>query len=97
VDYDQLKNYIEKKMVMQHIYQPVMLKILLESKEYRASAEDIARQFLVNDEPQLQYYKYITKVVLDRVLRSHGIVTAEDDEFVLNLRVKLTPEQAWDI
>ena len=39
------------------------IKTLLESKEHRAAVEDIARQFLINDEPQLQYYKYITKVM----------------------------------
>jgi diadenosine tetraphosphate (Ap4A) HIT family hydrolase len=97
VDYIELRNYIERKMVMQHIYQPVMLKTLLQSKEYRASAEEIARQFLMNDEPQLQYYKYITKVMPGRVLRSHGIVTADDDEFVLNVGARLTREQARDL
>ena len=47
------------------------------------------------DEPQLQYYKY--KVMLGRVLRSHGIVTAEDDEFVLNVEARLTQEQVRDL
>ena len=47
MDYDQLKNYIERKMVMQHIYQPVMLKTFLQSKEYRASvAERSPHSFL---------------------------------------------------
>jgi hypothetical protein len=51
MDYHGLTEYISKKMVMQHIYQPLMIKTLLQSKECRASVEDIARQFLVNDEP----------------------------------------------
>jgi hypothetical protein len=38
-----------------------------------------------------------TKVMLGRVLRSHGIVTAEDDEFVLNVRARLTQEQVRDL
>jgi hypothetical protein len=42
---------------MQHVYQPIMLKTLLQAKEYRAPVEEISRQFLINDEPQLQYYK----------------------------------------
>jgi hypothetical protein len=35
--------------------------------------------------------------MLGRVLRSHGIVTAEDDEFVLNVRARLTQEQVRDL
>jgi diadenosine tetraphosphate (Ap4A) HIT family hydrolase/5-methylcytosine-specific restriction endonuclease McrA len=97
VNYSKLKNYIEREMVMQHIYQPVMLKTLLRSKEYKASIEDIAREFLINDEPQLQYYKYITKVMPSRVLRSHGIVIAEDDKFALNIGGKLTREQVRNL
>jgi diadenosine tetraphosphate (Ap4A) HIT family hydrolase/5-methylcytosine-specific restriction endonuclease McrA len=93
VNYSKLKSYIEREMVMQHIYQPVMLRTLLRSKEYKASIEDIAREFLINDEPQLQYYKYITKIMPGRVLRSHGIVIAEYDEFGLNIGGKLTREQ----
>ena len=58
---------------------------------------EIARQFLVSeDEPQLQYTAN-TKVMLGRVLRSHGIVTAEDDEFVLNVGAMLTQEQVRDL
>ena len=58
---------------------------------------EIARQFLVNDdEPQLQYTTN-TKVMLGRILRSHGIVTTEDDEFVLNVRAMLTQEQVRDL
>jgi ATP adenylyltransferase len=97
LDYTQLKNYIEKRMLMQHVYQPIMLKTLLQSKEYRAPVEEIARQFLINDEPQLQYYKYITKVMPGRVLRNHGIVISEGNEFVLNITPHLTPKQAQDL
>jgi hypothetical protein len=39
-----------------------------------------------------------TKVMLGRVLRSHRIVTAEDDdEFVLNVGARLTQEQVRDL
>jgi ATP adenylyltransferase len=87
-------------MMMQHIYQPVMIKTLLQSKEYRASVEEIARQFLINDEPQLQYYKYITKVMPGRVLRSHDVVRYEENSknhFVLNVEPRLTRQQVNEI
>lgn len=90
MNYRDLKRYISQHMRMQHIYQPVMIKTLLESKEHRASVEVIARQFLINDEPQLEYYEYITKVMPGRVLRGHNIVSYVDDEFVLNIEDRLS-------
>ena len=97
MNYQELWHYISKVMKMQHIYQPVMIKTLLESKEHRASVETIARQFLINDEQQLQYYKYIAKVMPGRVLRSHNIVTSEGSDFVLNVRERLTQEQIKEL
>jgi ATP adenylyltransferase len=93
----QLKDYLSRKMLMQHVYQPLMIKTLLESKENRASVETIARQFLVNDEPQLQYYKYITKVMPGRVLRSHNVVRLESGEFILNVDRDLTTPQKREL
>jgi ATP adenylyltransferase len=100
VDYAQLRNYIEKRMLMQHIYQPLMIKTLLKAAHHRASVEYIARQFLINDEPQLQYYKHITRMMPGRVLRNHEIVKYEgnrNDRIVLNLANKLSPTQIEDL
>lgn len=97
MNYHQLKEYISKQMKMQHIYQPVMIKTLLESKEHRASIEDIARQFLINDEPQLQYYEQITKVMPGRVLSNHGIVQYERDVYTLQLSGDLSKEQVEEL
>ena len=47
-----LKNYINKKMRMSHIYQPVMLMELLKNKG-RSSTDSIAKQFLRYDEAQI--------------------------------------------
>jgi hypothetical protein len=33
----QLKDYLSRKMLMQHVYQPLMIKTLLESKENRVT------------------------------------------------------------
>ena len=50
----------------------------------------------MNDEPRLQYYKY--KGDARQGSSQHGIVTAEDDdEFVLNVRARLTQEQVRDL
>ncbi len=54
-------------MRMSHIYQPVMLMTLLRN-EGRASVDQVAGEFLVQDESQVEYYSHITKVMQGRVI-----------------------------
>ena len=61
---------------MQHVYQPMMIKTLLES-ENKATVRDIARSFLQLDESQIDYYKVVTNQMPGRVLKDHGIVSKE--------------------
>ena len=68
---------------MQHIYQPVMIRTLLESKN-TATVEAIARAFLQDDMSQIDYYKQITKNMPGKVLRKNKVVTYHDDKFILN-------------
>lgn len=84
MNYEHLRNFINNKMRMQHIYQPVMIKTLLESGN-RASVRKIAKSFLEKDESQIEYYEQIVKTMPGQVLKRYGIVTKEDDSFVLNL------------
>lgn len=93
MDFSQLKNFITSKMKMQHIYQPVMIKTILESREGRASTRRIAEQFLQKDESQIEYYMQITKAMPGKVLARHGIVKYDSDSFVLDLDHKLTDDQ----
>jgi hypothetical protein len=67
---------------MQHIYQPVMIKTLLESNN-KASKRKIDPSFLQLDESQIDYYKIITSQMPGRVLKKHNIVSE------LNLNIKL--------
>jgi len=70
-------------MRMSHIYQPVMLMTLLKNGG-KASIEQIAKEFLVRDPSQIEYYSQITKVMPGRVLgKNHGIVDKLDDEYLL--------------
>jgi len=50
-----LKHFISKKMRMSHIYQPVMIKTLLENGG-AATTEEIATSLLAYDQSQLEYY-----------------------------------------
>lgn len=69
---------------MTHIYQPVMIKTLLQ-REGRARTEDIARAFLNADTSQLEYYKAITKRWPHQTLKKHGIVSYSREEYTLLL------------
>jgi len=95
MDFKQLKDFIEKKMRMQHIYQPLMIKTLLEN-EGLASVRTIAETFLAKDESQIEYYEHITKSMPGKVLQKHGIVDYADNAFVLNV-TDITSEQRSEL
>ena len=84
MNYKELSDFIKTKMSMQHVYQPLMIKTLLESKN-QASADDIAKAFLEKDQSQIDYYKIITKNMPGKVLRSHGIADYKNGKFHLML------------
>jgi diadenosine tetraphosphate (Ap4A) HIT family hydrolase/5-methylcytosine-specific restriction endonuclease McrA len=71
--YQQLANFVKNRMKMSHVYQPVMLMTLLRAGG-ASSTKEIARSILAHDESQVEYYEKVTKNMVGRVLRSHGIV-----------------------
>ena len=71
--FEHLRDFIRRRMRMSHIYQPVMIKELLQSGG-KASIRNIAAAFLSRDESQLEYYEQITKDMPGKVLGRHGIV-----------------------
>jgi hypothetical protein len=76
MNFDELKQFINEKMQMQHVYQPVMIKTLLELGN-KASVREIAESFLKLDESQIDYYKVITNQMPGRILKDHGVVSKE--------------------
>lgn len=69
-------------MRMSHIYQPVMLMTLLENGG-KNTVEQIAKEFLIRDESQIDYYSHITKLMPAKVLKGHGIVERNKNEISL--------------
>ena len=67
---------------MQHIYQPVMLMSILQNGG-KSSVQQIAKEFLIRDESQIDYYSHITKVMPTKVLSNHGIVKREKQDISL--------------
>jgi ATP adenylyltransferase len=53
--FEDLLQFIERDMRMSHVYQPVMLREILD-RGGRASRKDIARALLNEDRSQLDYY-----------------------------------------
>lgn len=68
-----LEDFILNRMRMSHIYQPVMIKTLLQMGG-QASVEDIAKSLLTYNQSQIEYYTLSTKLMVGKVLSQNGIV-----------------------
>ena len=68
-----LQDFIINQMRMSHIYQPVMLKVLLEN-DGEATVDQIASSLLSYDSSQVEYYGLRTKVMVGKVLTANGVV-----------------------
>lgn len=77
-----LLEFVRHKMRMSHVYQPVMIKTLLENKG-RQSVQGIAEQLLKYDQSQIEYYISVTKNMVGKVLQSHNIVEKDKDIYIL--------------
>ena len=95
MNFDQLLGFVKNKMKMSHIYQPLMLKSLVEAGG-SATVRQLAHSFLSQDESQLRYYEDRIKRMPLPVLKSRGVVSKDGDLVSLNCR-KLTLEQKSQI
>lgn len=80
--FEELANFIQNRMRMSHIYQPVMLMTLLKNNG-SATVDDIAKALLSRDISQTDYYSHITKNMVGRVLRNHQLVLREKNSYSL--------------
>jgi len=80
--FQELIQFIEREMRMSHVYQPVMLRLLLDRKG-RASVTDIARALLNEDRSQLDYYSEITRNMVGRVLTNRFVVKRDGADYEL--------------
>ncbi len=76
--YADLAEFLEKKMSMSHIYQPLLVKSLVDSGG-TATLRQLAQHFLSEDESQLLYYVRRIKEMPLKVLLRHGVVTRSGD------------------
>jgi ATP adenylyltransferase len=92
MSFDILLQFIERDMRMSHVYQPIMIRELLDHAGH-ASREQIARALLNEDLSQLEYYCEITRDMVGRVLCSRNIVKRDDRSYQLIGYEAFTPEQ----
>ncbi|MFZ4564457.1 MAG: HIT domain-containing protein [Bacteroidales bacterium] len=93
--FQELKHFLQEKMLMSHIYQPLLIKILIDSGGY-ATVRHLALQFLGYDESQLLYYEKTLKNMPIKVLSKHGVIKYQDQLVSLEIK-KLSLEQKAEI
>lgn len=93
--FQDLVEFLEHTMRLSHIYQPLLIKNLIESGGSE-TIRQLANAFLSQDENQLQYYEDRIKQMPLRVLRSHDVVSKDGDLVSLNAK-NLTFEQKAQI
>lgn len=93
--FEDLKIFLTEKMRMSHIYQPLLIKSLLEVGGV-ATVRQLAIKFLSQDESQIMYYEKRLKEMPIRVLSSHEVIKRTGELVSINIQ-KLTLEQKAEL
>jgi diadenosine tetraphosphate (Ap4A) HIT family hydrolase len=93
--FEALRNFLASKMKMSHIYQPLLIKTLIESGGV-STIRQLSTAFLSNDESQIMFYEKRLKEMPIKVLSKHGIISRDGELVSLNVK-KLTLEQKAEI
>ena len=94
--YNNLKEFLDGRMRMTHIYQPVMLSHLL-ANGGQSNVSNIARAFLVHDPTQVEYYELITKRYPGQVLQRRGITERTKNNYSIPGFDELSEEEIKDL
>ena len=83
-------------MSMSHIYQPLMIKVLLENGGI-ADKTSIAKTILSFDFSQVEYYEGITNNMVGRVLRKNEVVKKNKERYELLSYADLTEKEITEL
>ena len=83
MDADELLDFLDHRMRMSHVYQPLQIRILLDAGG-AATMRQLAVEFSAADEAQIRFYENRIKQMPLKVLRSHDVVTRDGDLVSLN-------------
>jgi ATP adenylyltransferase len=89
--YQELVDFLEHKMSMSHVYQPLLVRALVDAGG-TATVRQLAQAFLVQDESQLLYYEKRIKETPLKVLKRHEVITSEGQLVSLSAK-ELTLQQ----
>lgn len=95
MNYEQLREFLSTKMKLSHIYQPLLIKSLIDAGG-TATIRQLATVFLSQDESQVRYYESRLKEMPIKVLSKHGVITKEGDLIRLTTS-KLTFQQKAEL
>ncbi len=93
--FEELKTFLTKQMRMSHIYQPLLIKNLLESGGL-ATVRQLAVSFAAQDESQVVFYEKRLKEMPIKVLSSHGIIEKQGELVTLKIG-KLSLQQRAEL
>src|SRR5271166_3427962 len=94
--FSRLHDFITTTMQMSHVYQPVMLRALID-RGGKASVSEIALALLAEDRAQLDYYREITKRMPGAVLRRRGMVDYEGSTFSIAGFDEMTAAERYEL
>jgi len=96
--FEKLKTFLTQTMRMSHVYQPVIVKRLLESETGTLPIRTLAEDCLTYDEAQVEYYVSIVKRYPRDTLLKHDIIAKESTrEFALEGFSELTPNERKEL
>lgn len=75
--YKDLADFIDRRMRMSHVYQPVMLIEMMRAGGVLKD-EEIAKKLLARDQSQIDYYRKITNQMPGDRLKHHGVVSKDN-------------------
>ena len=90
---DSLVDFIENHMRMSHIYQPLLIRLLVESGG-SSTVRDLALRFVTFDEAELKSMEAILKKMPVKVLKNHGFVDKQGDLISLSVKVNDLKDKA---
>ena len=89
--FEELKDFIAKTMRLSHIYQPLMIRALIDAGG-SATLRQLAQSFVLQDESQLLFYQDRIRQMPLKVLEKRGVIKYSDGLVSLATQ-KLTLEQ----
>ncbi len=91
--YEQLVDFLSSKMKMSHIYQPLLIRSLVDA-DGSATLRQLAQFFLSQDESQLLYYEKRIKETPLKVLSRHGVASSDGELVHLNVKTLSLEQKA---